>query len=466
MECNVLKIKEIRFRAWLLGLILLSILAPAIWLAVYKLEGVKPVIRLESDSASIGKTHELHVMAADSKTGLRKVWVGLLKDGKEFTLLEESFSGGGFFKAEKVTEKNFRLPFEPGKLGISDGTAILRLAAWDYSWRGKLKGNPVYAEHEVSIDTRPPVISLLSRVHNLTQGGAGLVVYQVSEPCQSNGVFAGENFFPGQSGFFKDPDVFLTFIALSHTQGPGTEIYIEATDAAGNQTRRGIPNHIRGRVFKKDVINLSESFLNWKIPEFNLGESASQQTSLIDKFLIINRDLRKDSYRLVTDQLKRPERRLLWQGSFLRLPKSARKAGFADHRAYRYNGRVIDRQVHQGVDLASLTRSPVPAANGGKVCYAGDVGIYGHTIIIDHGFGLFSMYSHLSTIGVGAGDMVEKGQIIGRTGVSGLAGGDHLHFSMLVHQVFVNPIEWWDPSWIENNINGKIRAIQSALGEG
>ena len=112
-----------------------------------------------------------------------------------------------------------------------------------------------------------------------------------------------------------------------------------------------------------------------------------------------------------------------------------------------------------GIDLASLAHSPVPAANTGKVVFADQLGIYGGTIVIDHGLGLFSMYSHLSQLSASVGQVVEKGQIIGATGQTGLAGGDHLHFGIMIHQTFVNPVEWWDGQWVKNNITSKIEAV-------
>jgi murein DD-endopeptidase MepM/ murein hydrolase activator NlpD len=145
------------------------------------------------------------------------------------------------------------------------------------------------------------------------------------------------------------------------------------------------------------------------------------------------------------------------------LPNSANRARFADHRTYFYKKTEIDRQVHLGIDLASLANSPVPAANSGMVVFAEPLGIYGRTVIIDHGFGLFSMYSHLSFIAVKAGDQVSSGDILGRTGSTGLAGGDHLHFSMLINDTFVNPVEWWDIKWIENNVLSKIEQVKSSL---
>ena len=149
---------------------------------------------------------------------------------------------------------------------------------------------------------------------------------------------------------------------------------------------------------------------------------------------------------------------MLWQGTFLRLPNSAPRAGFADRRTYIYEGKEIDQQDHLGVDLASLAQSPVPAANGGIVAFTGILGIYGQTVILDHGFGLFSMYSHLSRIAVKAGDRVAREQILGDTGSTGLAGGDHLHFSILIRHSFVDPIEWWDPHWIKDNVTLKLEA--------
>ena len=76
------------------------------------------------------------------------------------------------------------------------------------------------------------------------------------------------------------------------------------------------------------------------------------------------------------------------------------------------------------------------------------LGIYGNCVIIDHGMGVQSLYGHLSSFDVKVGDTVTRGQIVGRSGMTGLAGGDHLHFTMLVGGRMVNPVEWWDPHWI------------------
>ena len=112
--------------------------------------------------------------------------------------------------------------------------------------------------------------------------------------------------------------------------------------------------------------------------------------------------------------------------------------------------------IHTGVDLASTANAPVEAANHGIVAYASYLGIYGNFVILDHGLGLFTLYGHLSSIDVKNAQEVKKGDIIGRTGMSGLAGGDHLHFGILVGGQFVNPQEWWDPHWIADNVTRKL----------
>ena len=175
--------------------------------------------------------------------------------------------------------------------------------------------------------------------------------------------------------------------------------------------------------------------------------------SSVDTFLKVNRDVRKQNSAEIIRVTGKTENRKLWEGRFLRLPKSAPRAQFAERRTYKYKGRNIDKQVHLGIDLASIKQSPVSAANSGKVAFVGSLGIYGNAVIIDHGLGLFSLYAHLSSISRDEGQEVKRGDIIGRTGSSGLAGGDHLHFSMLVHNTFVNPVEWWDETWIKNNIS-------------
>ncbi len=445
-----------------IGLIIgLVVILSVVWFLSVRLEGGGPKIKMEPSFSSIGMSKKLSIAVSDAKSGVRNVSIGLLKDKREKVLFEKSFASAGFLSIGRVKEEAFTVFIEPKKLGMGDGKALLRLAAHDFSWRGWWHGNRTYIEKEVMIDTKPPKVNVLSKAHYLSQGGTGLVIYRTSEPCPVSGVIVGDNFFPGYPGFFKDKEIMISFFALGHQQGPGTQIFIQAADAAENSTKAGFSYRIKKRRFRKDTINISDRFLNWKMPEFERDIPNDPKATLIDQFLHVNRQLREANFKKILEIGKNTEKILNWHGAFLRLPNSKRMAGFADHREYRYKGKLIDRQFHLGIDLASLAQSPIPAANSGKVVFADELGIYGQTVIIDHGFGLFSMYSHLSRVNIQKGVKVSKGDIIGQTGRTGLAGGDHLHFSILVHNTFVYPVEWWDASWIKNNILNKINDVKT-----
>jgi len=457
------KIKNIKL--WIIAGGCLIIILPVAVLSLVRLEGEQPTLELDLISPYIGASLDLTIEVADTQSGLRSLWVGLLKDGKEVVLQDTDFPSAGLLKGGSLKETSIKIALAPPKLGFSDGDAILRMVVHDYSWRDWWKGNKAYLEKAVVIDTQPPGIEVLSRAHNINQGGAGLVIFRTSENCSQSGVRVGDKFFPGHGGFFDDPLVYLTFIALGYQQGRDTDIRVTAVDQAGNQAENSFYYHIRRKVFRKDKINLSDRFLSRKLPEFSSQISQDASTSPVDKFLEINRGLRAANYRKIAAACQRPAQKILWQGSFLRLPRSASRARFADHRTYYYKGKQIDRQDHMGIDLASVANTPVPAANTGAVVLAQPLGIYGKTVILDHGYGLFSMYSHLSQIAVNIGDIVSKGDKLGRTGSTGMAGGDHLHFSTLINDSFVNPVEWWDKKWIQDNVTSKIQSVQSLIGK-
>jgi murein DD-endopeptidase MepM/ murein hydrolase activator NlpD len=153
---------------------------------------------------------------------------------------------------------------------------------------------------------------------------------------------------------------------------------------------------------------------------------------------------------------------ILWEGAFQPLGGSQIESSFADYRTYLYDGKEVDRQVHLGFDLAKTVNAPVTVGNRGNVLFAAELGIYGNTVIVDHGMGVQSLYAHLSSFAVKEGDEVQKGQTLGTSGQTGLAGGDHVHFSMLVNGQFVNATEWWDPHWIEDRITRKLREAGQA----
>ena len=142
----------------------------------------------------------------------------------------------------------------------------------------------------------------------------------------------------------------------------------------------------------------------------------------------------------------------VFAGIFVNLKVRIGNAQFVD-------GLADPHRIHDGLlgfDLSVTSHVNVVASNSGRILYASNLGIYGNCIVVDHGYGLQSIYGHLSEIGVKPGDMVQKGQTMGKSGSTGLAGGDHLHYSMQVDGVQVNPVEWWDEHWIKDRILSKV----------
>ena len=199
------------------------------------------------------------------------------------------------------------------------------------------------------------------------------------------------------------------------------------------------------------------------MPEFRQHDPRVPATPL-EAFLFVNETLRGENTKTIQAAGSKSQPKALWEGTFLRMKNAAPMAGFAQARTYFFEGMAVSKSTHYGVDLASTERAPIEAANNGVVVYTGYLGIYGNTVILDHGLGLSSLYAHMSDIGVKVGQNVARGETLGASGATGLAGGDHLHFSILVGGEFVNPTEWWDAHWIQDNVTGKLTetALQTA----
>jgi murein DD-endopeptidase MepM/ murein hydrolase activator NlpD len=272
----------------------------------------------------------------------------------------------------------------------------------------------------------------------------------VNENVVKTGIYVGKkHFFPGEI-LTGDKMAYVALIALPFNMNAPGNIVVEAVDKAGNRGKAGVPFRLLPFREHRDKINISDRFLQRKMPGF-MARNQQLSGELLDVFLQINSNMRKANNEKIRQLTMQGSPDMAWQGSFIRMAGAIR-ANFADHRYYFYKGREIDQAFHMGVDIASVAHAAVPAANNGKIVFADWLGIYGNTVIIDHGAGLFSLYAHLSVINVAEGQEVKRGQIIGQTGFTGLAGGDHLHFAMLVHGVFVNPVEWWDKTWIKTHI--------------
>ena len=417
-----------------------------------------PVISLERDVKTFG-LKPFEVTVSDKGTGLSKVRISLLDAYGESVLVEKEYKKGT--KSDVIS-----VSINPEKLGIKSGTSELLIEATDRFMNGLFPGKKAVFSERVTLDFIPPRIQELSPILYIRHGGAGVVIYKVSEDTVSTGVEVKDLFFEGYPGYFEDPSIHLAFLAYPYNADRGEKIEILATDAAGNEAREPVYYRLLGASYVKDEIGLSEWFLRNKVlPLFTkvygyspVGDDG--KPDLLKAFLKINSETRKENDNRIYEVGRQSGEEILWKGKFNQLRNSKVGATFADQREYLLDGNVVDNQYHLGYDLSVTKKYPVPASNSGVVVFAEHLGIYGNTVIVDHGMGIMSLYSHLSSMNVNVGDSVGKKDIVGRTGTTGLAVGDHLHFGVYVQGVPVRPLEWWDAKWIKDNISYKVNYVK------
>ena len=411
-------------------------------------EGTAPVIKPLELPRIVGKNAIISVQITDDKSGLRRITAEIVQGSKHLVLGSKNFPTAPWWRGSDVKDARLKWKISPARLGLSGSKIEIRITAWDASFRNGAKGNKSVLSIPLKVDFTPPVVTVLSTIHNVRVGGAGAVSFTVSEKAVTAGVNVGDIFFSAIKG--KD-GIYRTLFAIPFNMYHPDKIVVTATDEAGNVGIGGMAYRVFPRKKVVDRINITDGFLQKKMPGFASRFPEIAAPSLVDTFLKVNREFRKRNNDFLLSLCGSSVPEIMWKGAFKRFP-GARRAGFADERHYFYNGKEIDKAFHMGIDIASVAHAPVPAANNGKVVFCAYNGIYGNTVVIDHGMGLMSLYSHLNQISVNKDQMVKKGQIIGRTDSTGLAGGDHLHFGMMLAGVFINPVEWWDARWIRDHI--------------
>jgi murein DD-endopeptidase MepM/ murein hydrolase activator NlpD len=428
----------------LLFALLIALIAGGVF---YFRDTAGPQVTLSPDQGPVSGNRPVQLTLADAGSGLRSVKVTVVQNDQTFPLLSQEFP------ARTATAE---LPLSLAALQLKNGPLELVVQVVDHAVYHFGRGNTTEQRAIFEFDSKPPVISVRSHSHNLNQGGSGLIIYSTSEAVGKTGVVIGERFFPAYQQPSGD---YACLFSLPYDLAPkGIAPRLLAEDLAGNERQTGFNHYFNPREPVQTRIDLSDSFLDAKMPNFQ--QLYPEQTDLLGVFLKVNQELRVANRQQLGVLARNTASTPLWHGTFFRQP-GANKEGFGAVRTYYYQGKKIDRQTHLGIDLASVAQGPVNAANDGVVVYADDFGIYGQCIIIDHGLGLQSIYGHLSSIRVAVGDQVRNGDEIARTGATGLAGGDHLHFGILLAGLPVNPLEWWDPNWVKNNINEKLELLKS-----
>ncbi len=392
--------------------------------------------------AAVGEATPV-TLNANGSHGVKNFSASIEQNGQRQTL---------YTNAEKSAQTPRTFSFPVGRKQaafLKEGPAKLIVQATS----NDLRGQTTTWQQDVSVVLRPPSITADGLQHYINQGGSELVLMDVDGDWSEAGVRVGPDTarsfpMPGQP---EDSKHRFSLFPYSYALSPDTMPVVYVKNLAGTEATATFWVKIFPKKFHESTIDLTDENMRKVVTDIDPTGTGD----LVTRFVHLNRDMRKRNNQTLSDLRLKTEHKILWSGLFEPI-LGKRESYFADHRTYMYQGKKVDEQVHLGFDIAAHEHMPVKAANSGKVIYADRLGIYGNCVVLDHGYGLQTLYGHMSKIDVKVGDMVEKKQSMGLSGSTGMAFGDHVHFSMLVEGVQVNPIEWWDEHWIHDRILSKI----------
>jgi murein DD-endopeptidase MepM/ murein hydrolase activator NlpD len=447
---------------------LLVVVAAIFLILVVKLTSREaPSISLANQPKGLGQSAQLIVNASDAKHHLKQLTLEVSQNGQvihqsSLVITAKPQSSWKFWASHPPSATSWNVLVGREVIPeLKEGRATIRVTASNDSWGRFFRGGESETSIDLPVRFAPPQISVMTTQHYINQGGCDMVVFKVSPGTAESGVQVGDTFYPSFPVKESDPLTRLALFAYAYNTDPSTVPHVVARDDAGNQSQASFSYKVFPKKFHSDTFDLEKlsggHFLENVVPPImSQTPELHDEGSLLKNFLEINGPLRQQDAQKLVELSHQTADHFLWSGTFLRLPAKT-EASFADYRTYKFGGQEVDHQTHLGFDLAGSEHMPVRAANDGVVVLARFFGIYGNAVVIDHGCGIQSLYGHMSSLEVKEGDTVKKEQEIGKSGQTGLAGGDHLHFTMLLDGVPVNPIEWWDPHWIHDRITAKLQ---------
>jgi murein DD-endopeptidase MepM/ murein hydrolase activator NlpD len=420
--------------------IVLVVLVP---IAFVLARSATPVIDLPSSVTSLGQATPITARIRDPH-GVRRLAAFVEQNGARYQVFELAQPSNltdttaNFTAGVKTTPQ------------LKDGKAKLILEATS----NDLLRKSARLERDVNVVTQPPSVSVDSEQHYLYLGMADLATFSVSGSWTEAGVRVGDQTFRAWPMPGGKPGLFSLF-AFAWNMPPGTAPLVYASNGAGNDVTSPLvvvfPKKEQPKYTTHDL-QVSDAFMQKVINELDPNGTGDP----VARFVKINTEMRRANNKTLSDLRLKTADKFLWSQPFMRQTHSQAESSFADVRNYIYKGKKIDQQVHLGYDLAVTQHIGVEASNDGKVVYAAPLGIYGNCIVVDHGYGLQTIYGHLSKIDVHEGDVVKRGQVMGLSGMTGMAGGDHIHFAMQLDGVQIDPKEWWDSHWIKDHIAKRV----------
>jgi hypothetical protein len=382
--------------------------------------------------------------------GVRKVNAYIEQNGTRMPLLEQSAPSHRVFLRRNQPVQTVK--FDAGKLkaaGLKEGDARIVVEAVSDDFRGSTDS----ASTNVKVVLAPPRVTPDDAQHYINQGGMELAVMTPGGSWNEAGVKVAKYSFrsfplPGH------PEQRFAMFAYPWDLPDNVTPMVFARNAAGTEATAQFWFKLFPKKFRVRDFPIDDALISKLVNQIDPGGTLAPGPDMLSRFLKINGEMRRQNNQQLADLRLKTEEKILWNGPFLHWGKE--ESMFADVRNYIYKGKKVDQQVHLGFDLSDTMNAPVHVANDGRVVWANDLGIYGNCVVVDHGYSLQSIYGHMNRIDVKVGDMVKKNQSLGVAGATGMAGGVHVHFSMQIDGVQVNPMEWWDEHWIHDRIMSKL----------
>ncbi|HEX9640239.1 MAG TPA: M23 family metallopeptidase [Candidatus Krumholzibacteria bacterium] len=425
-------------------IILLGLLVTGIGLGIWRQRTPGVVGVFLSEPRALGSASPLELELHSGAANVLSFRAELHQAQTQIQLASLDFAGD----PQKDRVLNFTIDLRES--GLAEDDALLLIYASDDLWRPKAVDRDPILRRVVRVDLTPPELTILGATRYPEQGGAGVVAVRAEAGARVSLRF-GEEHFPAHPNP-RDEKIHVAYFALPFDADTSNVLQALATDEAGNERVRSVDVQIRVKRFATGTVNVPEDWLRQKLPELLPDGGDIGPDDYDDAFLKLNNQMRAEAAAFKRELATRSSSLRLWDGPFIQ-PRNTRVfSNFAETRDYLLAGTKVDTQVHLGFDLASVKHAIIPAANSGRVVFVGDLGIYGTAIVVDHGQGLMTLYAHLSALNVAEGDELKSGDEIGRSGSSGLAVGDHLHYEVLVHGIPVTPLQWWDEAWIRDHI--------------
>lgn len=443
-------------RPWRFWLVLLLLLGGGFWL--YNSPALEREAPLISAPEKIfwNLKDPLGVKITD-ESGIKNYRLYMVIEGNR-TLMEN-------ITLEKpLQEVNFAIQPPKNAMFGREKLVEFEIESTDTSFWNFLAGNSAKKSITAVIDTKRPLLQIIAHSYKITKGGSALVIFKAQDEfLERLEISNGEDSFTPQP-FYKEG-----YYASLITWPVGNESFnakITATDSAGNHAITNVNFYRLNKTYRTSNLQLKDSFIEGKIA--SLIEEIEERPlvsfgSKVEMFKYINEEVRAQNEAVIAEVGKTPSALVAHEFAplpFYPLRNGAAVASFGDHRFFHYEGERVSESYHLGLDLASVQNAPILSTNGGRVVFTGFLGIYGNTVVVDHGLGLMTLYAHMSEINVQKGDMIAPQSVLGKTGVTGLALGDHLHFGIIVQGQEVSCVEWMDAKWIKLNITD---IIQSAI---